>query len=51
MQEGRIVEAGPVREIFREARHPYTQALLGAMLEGGPARAPYEATEATGALR
>ena len=28
---GRIVEMGPTREIFTDARHPYTQALLSAV--------------------
>ncbi|WP_140984728.1 ABC transporter ATP-binding protein [Asticcacaulis tiandongensis] len=28
MYAGRIVEEGPVREIFRNPRHPYTQGLL-----------------------
>ena len=31
MYAGKIVEHGPVRNLFREAKHPYTQALLGSM--------------------
>ena len=31
MYAGQIVEQGPVRELFRDAKHPYTQALLGSM--------------------
>ncbi|TCU31455.1 ABC transporter ATP-binding protein [Rhizobium azibense] len=31
MYLGRIVESGPVAEVFAEARHPYTRALLGAV--------------------
>lgn len=41
MQHGRIVESGPVRAIFESAEHPYTQSLLDAILEGGPARSAY----------
>ncbi len=41
MKDGRIVESGPVRSIFQDARHPYTRSLLDAILEGGPARKPY----------
>jgi oligopeptide/dipeptide ABC transporter ATP-binding protein len=37
MYAGRIVEEGPVREVLRAPRHPYTQGLLAAspMLERG----------------
>ncbi len=31
MYAGKIVEQGSVRDLFRNARHPYTQALLGSM--------------------
>jgi len=31
MYAGQIVEQGPVRDLFRDAKHPYTQALLGSM--------------------
>ncbi|QXJ22585.1 ABC transporter ATP-binding protein [Actinomadura graeca] len=31
MYAGRIVEAGPVREVFADPAHPYTQALLGSV--------------------
>ena len=30
MREGRIVEQGAPARLFREARHPYTRALLAA---------------------
>ena len=36
MQNGRLVEAGAVRDILRNPQEPYTKALLGAMLEGKP---------------
>ncbi len=31
LQQGRVVEAGPADEIFSNAQHPYTQALLAAI--------------------
>ena len=41
MQNGRIVETGPARSIFADARHPYTQSLFDAILEEDQARGPY----------
>ncbi|MCP2031164.1 ABC-type dipeptide/oligopeptide/nickel transport system ATPase component/ABC-type dipeptide/oligopeptide/nickel transport system permease subunit [Okibacterium sp. HSC-33S16] len=38
MREGRVIESGPVRAIFKAARHPYTQSLLNAILEEGEPR-------------
>jgi oligopeptide/dipeptide ABC transporter ATP-binding protein len=40
MYAGRIVESGPVREIFNKPSHPYTQALLSSVpkLEERPER-------------
>jgi len=43
MQNGRIVEAGGVVEIFKHAKHPYTQQLLSSILDGGPGRGKYVA--------
>ena len=40
MYAGRVIEAGPVRQIFNAPAHPYTQALIESIprLGGGPAR-------------
>ncbi len=40
MQAGRVVETGPVRAIFNDARHPYTRQLLDAILEDTAPRGP-----------
>jgi microcin C transport system ATP-binding protein len=37
MQSGRIVETGPVAEVFKAPQHEYTQRLLGSEPKGGPA--------------
>jgi oligopeptide transport system ATP-binding protein len=31
MYAGRIVEEAPVRELFKNTRHPYTQGLIGSL--------------------
>jgi len=49
MQQGRFVESGPVRTILKHPSHPYTQSLLDAILDEGPARGPLVTTGATGA--
>jgi peptide/nickel transport system permease protein len=47
MRDGRVIETGPVRAIFTDAKHPYTQSLLAAILEDGPARAALDAPVST----
>jgi oligopeptide/dipeptide ABC transporter ATP-binding protein len=44
MYAGRIVEQGPVREIFRNPKHPYTRGLL-ASIPGGTAGSRLKAIE------
>ena len=46
MYAGRIVEQGPVREIFRNPKHPYTRGLL-ASVPGGHAGSRLLAIEGT----
>ncbi len=57
MYAGRIVEHAPATALFRDAQHPYTLALLGAMPEGAgrgqplspiPGRMPAPGTAPTG---
>ncbi|HKT57687.1 MAG TPA: dipeptide/oligopeptide/nickel ABC transporter permease/ATP-binding protein [Microbacterium sp.] len=43
MQQGLFVESGPVRTILKNPSHPYTQSLLDAILDEGPARGPLAA--------
>lgn len=59
MRSGRIVETGPVRELFARPQHVYTQSLFDAVLEetgeaasAAPVEAePAETAETKGALR
>ncbi|MEM9559350.1 MAG: ABC transporter ATP-binding protein [Planctomycetota bacterium] len=38
MYAGRVIESGPVRELFHRARHPYTRALLESIPKRGKRR-------------
>jgi ABC-type dipeptide/oligopeptide/nickel transport system ATPase component len=40
MQSGRIVETGPVGNLFSDPRHPYTRSLFDAILEDSEPRGP-----------
>lgn len=47
MYAGRIVESGPVIDIFRHPRHPYTQGLMASVPQAGAERAPLLSIEGT----
>jgi ABC-type dipeptide/oligopeptide/nickel transport system ATPase component/ABC-type dipeptide/oligopeptide/nickel transport system permease subunit len=47
MQQGLFIEQGPVRTILRSPSHAYTQSLLDAILDEGPARGPLITAEST----
>jgi oligopeptide/dipeptide ABC transporter ATP-binding protein len=47
MYLGRIVELGPTEQVFRDPRHPYTQALLKAIPRMDPDAAPPTAAPAS----
>ncbi len=44
---GRVVESGPTRQVYQRPRHPYTQALLSAVLPTDPAT-PYRPIKLVG---
>ncbi|MGB0901560.1 ABC transporter ATP-binding protein [Halocynthiibacter sp.] len=45
MQQGEVVEQGPVEQIFTTPEHPYTQTLLGAAPTGDPVAVPEDAQD------
>jgi ABC-type dipeptide/oligopeptide/nickel transport system ATPase component len=55
MRSGRIVETGPVLELFARPQHPYTQSLFDAVLDesegSGSVAADIETADTNGALR
>lgn len=50
MYAGRIVETGPVKEVFRNPRHPYTMGLLASMPKLGDATRMKQAGEKLAAI-
>jgi ABC-type dipeptide/oligopeptide/nickel transport system ATPase component len=51
MQNGRLVEEGPVRAILHTPQHPYTQMLLSSMLEGKSPMTPLLTASHSGSAR
>jgi peptide/nickel transport system ATP-binding protein/oligopeptide transport system ATP-binding protein len=47
MYAGRILEVGPVVEVFQKPRHAYTLGLLGSIPSGGAIRQPLRSIEGT----
>jgi peptide/nickel transport system ATP-binding protein/oligopeptide transport system ATP-binding protein len=47
MYAGRILEVGPVVELYRNPRHAYTLGLLGSIPSGGAVRQPLRSIEGT----
>jgi oligopeptide/dipeptide ABC transporter ATP-binding protein len=47
MYAGRIVESGPVLDIFRQPRHPYTQGLMASVPQVGSERRPLHSIDGT----
>jgi microcin C transport system ATP-binding protein len=45
MQSGKIVETGPVGDVFKAPQHEYTQRLLGSEPKGGPQPVAADAAE------
>ncbi|NTW39279.1 MAG: dipeptide/oligopeptide/nickel ABC transporter permease/ATP-binding protein [Cellulomonadaceae bacterium] len=51
MQEGLVVETGPVRDVFKHPQHDYTQMLFGAILTEEGIRPPFQTAGAAGTDR
>ncbi|OPA99805.1 methionine ABC transporter ATP-binding protein [Pseudomonas fluorescens] len=47
MYAGRIVESGPVVDLFKQPRHPYTQGLMASVPQTGGERQPLRSIDGT----